>query len=247
MCRPHRGPSIRVPGSSHARPPFQAFWHLARKGNGASQVEGLKRLSLVSGIGRLYVHAADTKRPVELMRYVRGLAPEEYRLVGSGPVRLVVAFPRPRLSVLSRETEAERGQRWVKALTELAVRRAVLRLATGEIGTVQVTEVADQGAPPGFDRFVSAAVAGSGQSAREVEQAQAWRREEMERVAGGGEPEPPAKGLPRVIGTPPKRMAPAKAGSRAEGANSNQGGALPAPLGAGRARSEAIAEDGSLA
>lgn len=172
----------------------QAFWHLARGADGAAQVAGLKRLAGVSGVGRLYVHAADTKAPVGLARYLRGLAPEDYRLVGTGPVRLVVAFPRPRLSVLARETETERGQQWVKALTELPVRRAVLRLATGRTGTVQVAEVTDPGALPGFDvpgfeRFLSASVAGSGQSAREVEQAQAWRREEVERVAGGSGPD----------------------------------------------------------
>jgi hypothetical protein len=183
----------------------QAFWHLARKADGAAQIEGLKRLSKVSGICRLYVHAADTKAPVELTRYVKGLTPDCYQLIGTGPIRLVVAFPRPRLSVLSRETETERSQRWVKALTGLPVRRAVLRLATGLAGTVQVTDIADPGATPGFnlagfERFLSAAIAGSGQSAKEVEQAQAWRREEAERVAGGQDPEP--RGLPNA-GDPP--------------------------------------------
>lgn len=172
-------------------------------------MEGLKRLSKVSGIFRLYVHAADTKAPVELTRYVKGLTPDDYQLVGNGPIRLVVAFPRPRLSVLARETEAERGQRWVKALTGLPVRRAVLRLASGLAGTVQVTDVADPGATPGFnisdfERFLSAAIAGSGQSAKEVEQAQVWRREEAERVVGAQGPEP--RGLPNA-GDPPAHQA----------------------------------------
>lgn len=105
--------------------------------DGADQVDGLKRLAGVLGVGRLYVYAADTKRPVKLTRYLRGLAPEDYRLVGTGPVRLVVARPRPRLSMSSRATEAERSQRWVKALTELPVRRAMLRLATGRTKTAQ--------------------------------------------------------------------------------------------------------------
>ena len=73
----------------------QAFWHLAHKAGGPAQIEGLKRLARVSGIDRLYVHAADTKKPVELSRYLRGLCPEDYRLLGSGPVRLVVRFPPP--------------------------------------------------------------------------------------------------------------------------------------------------------
>ena len=258
----------------------QAFWHLARGADGAAQVAGLKRLAGVSGAGRLYVHAADTKAPVELARYLRELAPEDYRLVGTGPVRLVVAFPRPRLSVLSRETEAERGQRWVKALTELAVRRAVLRLATGRTGTVQVAEVADPGALPGFDvpgfeRFLSASVAGSGQSAREVEQAQAWRREEVERVAGGSGPDPQTPGR-RSVDAPfagsaaPACPAPSRAVSRGRAAPAprqpGRSGAPelgapvpgregpPAPLAAGTtgrgtevATGPIVAEDGSLA
>ena len=69
------------------------------------------------------------------------------------------------------------------------MRQAVLRLATGRTGTVQVLPVADPVAPPGFERFLSAAIAASGQSAREVEQAQAFRRETVERVASGRRPE----------------------------------------------------------
>ena len=237
----------------------QAFWHLARKSDGAAQVDGLKRLAGVSGIGRLYVHAADTKAPVELARYLRGLAPEDYRLVGTGPVRLVVAFPRPRLSVLARETEAERGQRWVKALTDLPVRRAVFRLAADRTGTVEVAEVADPGAPPGFERFLSAAVAASGQSAKEVEQAQAWRREEVERVAGGRAQEPQEKGLALTSGILPPRTSSPKAGSRirplpipSEPHASKEGS--PSTLTFGQSAHETaigkgitIAEDGSLA
>ena len=162
----------------------------AARRTGAAQVEGLKRLARVSGIDRLYVHAADTRAAGGAFALPAGpfagrLPAVGTGLSGTGPMRLVVSFPRPRLSVLSRETEAERGQRWVKALTGLPVRRAVLRLAIG-----RGRDGAGDGgggprcrAGPGFERFLSAAVAGSGQSAREVEQAQAWRREEAERVA----------------------------------------------------------------
>ncbi len=159
----------------------QAFWHLAKKAGGDAQVDGLKRLASVSGTGRLYVHAADTKKPVELSRYVRGLPPGDYGLSGSGPIRLVVSFPRPRLSVVSREAERER--RWIRTLGELPVRQAALRLASGEARVVQVVAVSDPVPAAGFERFLSAAVAASRQSAREVEQAQAWRRETAEWVA----------------------------------------------------------------
>ena len=235
----------------------QAFWHLARgreyKDNGAAQVGGLKRLASVSGIDRLYVHAADTKKPVELSRYLRGLSPGDYCLSGTGPVRLIVAFPRPRLSVLSRETESERGQRWLKSLTELPVRRVVLRLASGNAGMVQVMDVADPAAPAGFERFLSAAVAGSGQSARDVEQAQAWRREEVECIAGGrgpasAQPGQPSRNKSPINRTPSKNLipptraanpAPPATHATIASANGNQ---FPRPSVAGT-----IAEDGSLA
>lgn len=161
----------------------QAFGHLARKAEGDAQVAGLKRLACVSGIDRLYVHAADSKKPVELSRYVRGLSPGDYDLTGFGPVRLTVYFPRPRLSVILRETEAERERKWIRTLGELPVRQAVLRLASGEAKVIQVLAVADPVPAAGFERFLSAAVAARGQSAREVEQAQTWRRETAERVA----------------------------------------------------------------
>ena len=257
--RDGRGEPVALsPAASHA------FWHLTRKADGAAQVAGLQRLSRVSGIFRLYVHAADTKSPVEVTRYVKGLAPDDYQLLGTGPIRLVVAFPRPRLSVLSRETETERGQRWVKALTGLPVQRAVLRLATGMAGTVQVADVADPGAAPGFnavgfERFLSAAVAGSGQSAKEVEQAQVWRHKEAERVAGR-EAEPPTRQVNRpsterpVTERPARRGSPVLRATEGSGAFGAANGGLAAPTIVGTdpgavvtAPRPMIAEDGSLA
>ena len=236
----------------------QAFWHLANKADGKQQVEGLKRLARVSGIDRLYVHAADTKGPVELSRYLRGLAPDDYWLLGTGPIRLVVSFPRPRLSVLSRETEAERGQSWLRTLTELPVRRAVVRLASGQAGTVQVMEVADPIAPAGFERFLSAAVAGSGQSAREVEQAQAWRREEMEHISGGHgqasdqsreqskslSPTRPSHRVSALSGRQENALSILKEPKECEGTNLSS---APATATGKMAHGAIIAEDGSLA
>ena len=111
-------------------------------------------------------------------------------------MRLAVCFPRPRLSVISSETESERERAWTRELTGLPVRRAALRLAGGPAGG----RGGGRGAGPvppaaGFERFLSAAVAGGGQSAREVSEAQEWRRDGVERlamahVAGGRTPGP---------------------------------------------------------
>ncbi len=171
-------------------PAWTAFKELARK-DGAGQVEALTRLARVSGVERLYVQAADSKQPVELSRYVAKAGPEEYRVTGPAPVRLTVSFPRPRLSVVSRETEGERQQAWTRTLMELPVRQAVLRLAGDTPGVVKVVAVADPTSQPGFEKFVSAAVAGGGQSANEVEETLAWRRAEVEAVALGQPEEMP--------------------------------------------------------
>ena len=225
--------------------------------DGAAQVEGLLKLSRVSGEGRLYVHSADAKAPAELRRYLKGLRPEDYWLEGTGPVYLVVSFPRPRLSVISRETEAERERAWTRELTSLPVRHAALRLAGGLAAVAEVAHVPDPGQPAGFERFVSASVAAGGQSAREVSEGQEWRRAGVERLAAGslgpvgagsdGSPDPDGDDNAASEGTddgavrPPGRKAAARrvavSGTKARQVRK----ALPsAPAGT-------VAEDGSLA
>lgn len=227
-------------------PAWEALGPLRLSVDGSAQLAGLGRLAGVSGVGRVYVRAPDTKGPVEVGRYLRGLGPGDYRLEGRAPARLVVSFARPRLSVVARETEGERGQRWLRTLSELPVRRAVIRLASGQAGTVQVVEVADPSPAPGFERFLSAAVAGSGQSAREVEEALEWRRDGVERVAGGRPLLAPAE-----VGEPRSRARTKGQARRAggepllPGADADRAPASPAL--AFTATSGAVAEDGSLA
>lgn len=186
---------------------------------------------------------------MEIGRYVRGLLPQDYRLSGSGPVRLVISFPRPRLSVLSKETESERGQRWLRALSELPVRHAALRLAAGPAGIIRVAEVPDPSSIPGFERFLSEAVARCGQSSREIEEAATWRRDEVERIAHGTERPALGNGAAERSGRkPPARTRPRSgeavglAASRSEIAVPLPGESSPPPIAAGT-----IAEDGSLA
>ncbi|MBV9852129.1 MAG: type IV secretion system DNA-binding domain-containing protein [Armatimonadetes bacterium] len=249
-----------------------AFRDLTRnaewRDDGAAQVEALLRLARMSGEGRLYVHAADTKAPAELRRYVRGLAPDDHWLEiggreGAGPVTLAVSFPRPRLSVVSRETEAERERAWTRELASLPVRHAALRLAGGAAAVVEVAKVPDPSPPPGFERFVSGAVASGGQTAREVAEAQQGRRDEVERVAGGasehgeaGAMGPEARGAEDVGRLAGRAASPAgnAVGNRPRGrkATTRQAGreGLTAPS-ARPALSSApagtVAEDGSLA
>ena len=95
-------------------------------------------------------------------------------------------------------TEAVREREWTRTLTALPVGRAVVRLAGDSPAVVRICDVPDPRPAPGFEVFLSAAVARSGQSLREVEDARRWRRSEAERVAGGG----PTPAAPEDDGRP---------------------------------------------
>lgn len=168
-----------------SEPAWIAFLGLKKQGDGDRQLEGLRRVAQASGMERLYVRAPDSRCPVELCRYVQGLNPNEYAIEGPFPVRLVVAFPRPKASVVSRTGESERQQQWTKTLQGLAVRQAVLKLASQEPGVIQVAAVPDPQEPPGLARFLSEAMAVNGQTDKDLEEALLWRRQQVEDVAGG--------------------------------------------------------------
>lgn len=155
----------------------------------------LARLAGASQVERLYVHAPDTGEPVALSRYVACLPADLWRLRGPAPLELVVRFPRPRLSVVSREGESERQQRWIRQLLDLPVQRAIVRTTPAPPGVVQVVAVPgpDEAGGAG-ERFVAAALGrGGGQSAAAVERTYAWRRARMEAlVADSRHPPAPA-------------------------------------------------------
>jgi hypothetical protein len=166
-------------------PAWTAFRDLSGTMTGAEQIGAILRLAHVSGAGRLYVHAAGSGDPIGVGRYLSGLGPDEYEVRGPTPLRLVISFPRPRLSVVSRVTEGERERSWVRTLTGLGVRRAALRLSGGRPVVMEAVSVADPSSGGGAEQLLSGSVALSGQSAREVEAVARWRQEEVERIATG--------------------------------------------------------------
>ena len=204
---------------------WTAFCEVAREATGAQQLEAIQRLATVSAAGRLYVRSAGMNAPAEVNGYLQGVSPDAYEVRGPAPVRLTVSFPKPRLSIVSKVTEAERERRWVRHLTGLPVRRAALRLAGGMPGIAEMVSVPDPLTDSGSEHLLSAAVAVSGQSAREVEEAVRWRQEQVERVTSG---------TPERGGGDARNRAVAGASAAK----------LPAPT---RDKTENDAEDGSLA
>jgi len=174
-------------------PAWTAFSGFRQGVGGDRQLIALGQLSTVSGVGRLYVRAPDTGASVELNRYVKGLDGEDYEVIGPSPVKLVIHFLRPRLSVTGRETEAERGQGWLRTLMELPVQHAVLRGASGQTGIAKIAAVSDPVMSARFYEF-QARVVRSGQSASEVEATLEWRKREIERLASLAAPAPVPSG-----------------------------------------------------
>ena len=157
---------------------------LAERADGAAQVEGLVRLSRVSGVDRLYVHAADTKAPVELRALPAGAGPGRLLAgAGRGPVSPGGLLPPPP-AVRGVEGDGGGAGAGVDAGADVAAGAAGGAAAGGRAGGGGGggARCRTRPPPPGFERFLSAAVAGGGQSAREVSEDQEWRREEVERL-----------------------------------------------------------------
>ncbi|WP_395137903.1 type IV secretory system conjugative DNA transfer family protein [Armatimonas sp.] len=145
-------------------------------------IDRLLELARLSRMPRLYVHAADTGEPVELRRYIARLSRQQYRVAGSAPLRLAVLFPKPKLSVVTRITESERRDRWVRLLMELPTARAVVVLAPEAPVITQVVKVPDPATPAGFERFLSEALVSSGQTVPDLERIYQARRSEVSRL-----------------------------------------------------------------
>jgi len=151
---------------------------------GKGSIGALKSIAALCGVGRLYV-CAPTKEHIELARYVRGLPPGTYRIHGPAPIRIAITFPRPKVSVLSSASAAQRDDEAERLLQSLPVQHAVVRTDVGDSFTVRVHDV-PFGILPDPAEFL-----GNGQSAEEIAGVEAWRRAGVEgrnAPRGGAEP-----------------------------------------------------------
>jgi len=149
---------------------------------GAS-IQRLETLAARSGVSRLYVQAADTGQPVALTRYVAGLTSTECWIDGPA-LQLVVLFPRPRLTHIERRTETDAARWWTRALQEVPVQHAVLRVGGANPGIVRVVDVPSSAADPGgIKSFLATSLSANGQSAREMAETIDWRKSQIEQGA----------------------------------------------------------------
>jgi hypothetical protein len=146
----------------------------------------LERLAAASGAGRLYVQAADTGEPMALSRYVAPLKEGEWWLLGPAPLRLVVSFPKPKISNVERRGEGDLLQTYTRTLQDMPVQHALLR-TQGQPPTVfRVVDVpTPAGLTPDLARYLEASVRANGQSAEEIARAKRDREHQVVRVASG--------------------------------------------------------------
>uniref|UniRef100_UPI003751A434 hypothetical protein n=1 Tax=Armatimonas sp. TaxID=1872638 RepID=UPI003751A434 len=128
-----------------------------------------------SGIPRLYVHAAGSREPVEVSHYIKGLSSSSY-MVGPAPVQLVVRFPRPTFSIVSRLSESEKRDRWTRLLMDLPKQHAVVVLSPEHPAVIKVVPVAEPAASQGLSRFMSTALVANGQTLAEIDEVYNTRR-----------------------------------------------------------------------
>jgi hypothetical protein len=135
---------------------------------------------LLSRVPRVYVSSPIDGQPFEIGEYLRGVPGEDISFSGPDPLRLIVRFPRPKVTVLERVTEADREKGWAAALMSLKEREAAVVTPQAGARLVKVLPVelpAGGGSGPDWGRYLR-----HGQSAEAVERGWRWRREQMEAV-----------------------------------------------------------------
>ena len=146
-------------------------------------LDAASRLAARHGVPRLYVRAADTGKPVEVRRYVSGLAPASYWVDGPRPLALVVSFPTPRLTGAERRGESDAVRGWIRTLQGLPVQHAILRIGGGEPAVFRVDDVPETSQAQ-VGPYLAAALQANGQAAAEVEACAKERGEAVRRLAG---------------------------------------------------------------
>lgn len=154
-------------------------------------VRALRILAASAGVERLYVRDACSREPSELGRYTEGVHPRAVSLSGPVPLGITIRFPRPKLTVTDKVTEADAARRFAGIIQDLPTQHAVLHVAGTPSHVVRIADV-EIPTPSNVDRtFIHQSEQANCQSQQAIEQTLAGRRSEIERVASGRADEMP--------------------------------------------------------
>jgi hypothetical protein len=179
-------------------------------------LEGLMQLAAEQGAMRLYVRSPLDGVALPLERYLQGLSVwRDVTFEGPDPVRLVVRFPRPRVTQVKRRTSHEVGEFWTGQLLRMGNQRT----ATYVDGELYALRPLDMEVPDthseAFQSFRLAALRANGQTPEEVVRIRTEREariialqsslpepEEPVRLAAGRKVRavpPPTESLPPIV------------------------------------------------
>lgn len=181
-----------------------------------ARLDAFITLGALSGIERLYILSPDGSEPIELRRYLAGLDqyPEAiwiyddddyspligWQITGPAPLAVTIRFARPKLSVLSKRTESERQQRWLRILMDIPPQQAVIWRAGATPPLVKVVPVPDPDMAS-LEEFTKTVFLPF-PDGKVVEQTDSWRYSEVERIAQGLPPVPVPTAVPKAFEEP---------------------------------------------
>ena len=205
------GASVSV--ASHDRvtgQPVQTTWrHLVRDGQGKSMrlsatawaklrrheatappgkstaLKKVQSLAADAGATRLYVHAADTNKPVALSKYVLGLSQDDYWFDGPAPLELIVSFPRPKFTSIRRSSATDLAGQWTRSIHQLPTQQAVVRVRGSEPEIIRIVDVEASDGIVSYPEWTAAARRAGAQSWEEIAATAEWRTDQVDNVAAG--------------------------------------------------------------
>jgi len=149
-----------------------------------SSVEFIHTLLAKAGIPRLYVHAADTKLPTALTKYVQNLSGEEYWFDGPAPLELVVSFPRPKFTHVQRRSAADLTAQWTRTLQQLPGQYAAVRMSGNDTEVVRILDVKVSDGALSDPAWTAAARRAASFSWNQIAEMIAWRKGQIEWISG---------------------------------------------------------------
>lgn len=150
-----------------------------------TSLKEVQSLAAEAGIPRLYVHAADTDKPIALSKYVQGLSQDDYWFDGPAPLELIVSFPRPKFTSVRRSSATDLSGQWTRDIHRLPTQQAVVRVRGSDPEIIRIVDVETSDGSASHAEWTVAARRAGAQSWEEITATAKWRRDQVDQVAAG--------------------------------------------------------------
>jgi hypothetical protein len=141
---------------------------------------GFLRLCEASLILRVYVRVPGTREAREISEYVGDLPQDCFYFTGPSPVKLVLSFPKPKVTLLQQAGKEEGAGDMAVLLQKMPVREAFIRTDTGKPVRVKVVNVPFPECLPEAEPYLC-----TGQDAQEIKECHLNRLRQIEAVSQG--------------------------------------------------------------